>query len=235
MVFIHLIKMQVMGPLIIYGSCILFYLHILKFLKFSIGLDVLEMASFLPVWIVVFHLMTFLIIASNNVLSFTNADFGIKYCLPTTSEILVDVLFHAAGALSVLNLFLFWLAYCIDLEMIMPETVDFHLYHLHMLHTLPLVIILMAFSIHDRIFTKSGKETKLHIVLSTARKMTVTVCALYMVVIWVVFENEGVWPYPFMFSFNRGDFLILSLCLLILSYVSSKIFHFIYVNIQVLR
>ena len=208
---------------------------------FRIGLNILEMASFFSAWTTIFHVIMFLILAAHD--AGTIFDNIRKTCFTLLQSIyLIDIskieeflglFLHLAVVMSFYTQFTFWILFYIDRELILPEIVGVPSTVNHMLHTFPLFLDLIAINIFSYNFP-SIKEEKYSRTITQAAgaKFVGLVAFVYLTLIWILFEVKGVWPYPFMFSYTRVEYLIFSLFSFLLSLILCLICSFIEVKIK---
>lgn len=217
--------MKPLLSLCFHGSCAFFHFYAINWLSF-LGLNILEMAEFFTVWTTFFHLIMNLVLAFHDVLDLlsrndrdserhqnskrenTNSKVveGIL-----SRDIFFGLLLHLAIIMSSFTQFVFWMIYFIDREMILPESTNFPSVLNHMLHTFPLPLAVLALVVFSTNFPNSKKENQCRAVSVAGLKLVCFVGFAYLVTTLVIFELKGIWPYPFMFSFTRIDFLVFSL------------------------
>lgn len=207
-----------------HGSCAIFHTYAIYWLMFKIGLNILEMASFFTVWTTVFHLLMFLTLAAHDARRIFN-DQTTKHRNSSSRNVdfalnnveFLGIFIHLAIVMSSFTQFVFWLLFYIDREMILPETAGIPSSLNHMLHTLPLFLALVAVHLFAKNFPSTKDERHFQTVAQAGVKLVSFVALVYLIYTWILFEVKGVWPYPFMFSFSRIDYIMFSSCAFLFS------------------
>ena len=142
-----------------------------------------------------FHLLMFLTLAARDLARLLDLKMKNK-TLDSFSKSTPDIV------MSSFTQFEFWLLFYIDREMILPDRLGLSSFLNHMLHTFPLVPN-----------TRKERYSK------TVAKAGVQFIAFigFACLTWI--EIKGVWPYPFMFSFSRVEYVMFSVCYFLLSFM----------------
>lgn len=218
-------KLNPLLSAVFHTSCAVFHFYAINWLLF-IGLNITEMASFFTVWTTIFHLIMNIVLAAHDVFvmfSFpkyisdnryqngnekgANPDIAKGFF---SREVLLGLLLHLAIVMSAFTQLVFWMLYHFDRELILPESTNFPSFLNHMLHTFPLLLAILALFVFSLNFPSAKRESQCRTISVAGRKLANFVAFAYFVVTLVVFELKGSWPYPFMFSFTRVEFLAFS-------------------------
>ena len=231
--------MKAILSLTFHGCCAVFHLYVLHWLMFTIGLNILEMASFFTVWTTVFHLVMFLALVAHDVgkifdnQATKHGDSSTRMLhIVLNNEDFLGLFLHLAIVMSSFTQFAFWLLFYIDREMILPETAGMPSSLNHMLHTFPLFLALVAANVFASNFPNAKEERNCKTIAHTGIKFVGSVAFVYLTFTWIVFEVKGVWPYPFMFSFSRLDYFIFSLCSFFVSFILCYLCSFLETKIK---
>ena len=229
--------MNSVSSLTFHGSCAVFHVYLIHWLMFEVGLEIVEMASFFTVWVSVFHLVMFLTLAAydaRQIFSTTKHGETSTRSLDNVlnNESFFGLFLHLAIVMSSFNQLGFWFLFYIDREMILPASVGVPPSHIHMLHSIPLFLALIAVNIFTSNFPNTKEERNCRTISQNGIKTVCLVVFVYFMFLWIVFELKGVWPYRFMFSFTRLDYFIFTLCSFLISFVLCYICSFIETKIK---
>ena len=232
--------MNSISSLTFHGFCAVFHVYLIHWLMSEIGLNILEMASFFTVWICVFHLVMFFTLAAHDAGQiFASTNLGERSTrsldIVLNNEGFYGLFLHLAIVMSSFNQIGFWLLFCIDREIILPESVGVSSSHNHMLHTIPLLLALIAVNIFAGNFPNAKEERNCRTISQTGVKLVGLVAFVYLTFIWILFELKNVWPYRFMFSFKRLDYFIFSFFSFLFSFLLSYICSFIETKLKNVR
>lgn len=217
--------MKPLLSLLFYGSCAIFHLYTINWLLF-LGMKIVELAEFFTVWTTILHLIMNVMLAVHDVSVLfqlrpkhdidskrRNGKHDDTKIVESflSEDVFLGLLLHLALVMSSFTQFVFWLLYLINRELILPESTNFPSFLNHMLHTFPLPLAVLALIIFSSNFPNAKKESHCRAVSVAGMKLMCFVGFAYLVVTMVIFELKGIWPYPFMFSFSRMEFLAFSL------------------------
>lgn len=233
--------MKDLYSLTFHSGCAIFHMYAIHWLMFGMGLNILEMASFFTIWTTVFHLVMFLTLAAHDVTRLLDLKLA-KKTLDSSSKSIADIVLtsegflglflHLAVVMSSFTQVVFWLLFHIDREMILPDTVGLPSLLNHMLHTFPLFLALAAVNIFASNFPNTKEERYCKTMAKTGVQIVAFAGFAYLTFIWILFEIKGVWPYRFMFSFSRVDYVIFSVCSFLFSFMLCYICSLIEIRIK---
>ena len=112
--------------------------------------------------------------------------------------------------------FAFCLLFYIGREIILPDTLGLSSFLNHMLHTFPL----FPNTREERYCKKTVAKVGLHFVAFIG----------FAYLTWI--EIKGVWPYHFLFSFSRVEYVMFSECSFLLSFMLRYICSFVEIRIK---
>lgn len=231
------VKMNAIISLTFHGCCAVFHTYAIHWLMFTIGLNILEMASFFTVWTTMFHLVMFICLTAYDATRLFSGSRISKYTEDSQSvrsfetshhtDVLLGLLIHLAIVMSSFNQFGFWILFYVDREMILPESTGLPRSLNHMLHTFPLLLALFTRYIFVSNFPNVKADRLARTVSQAASKLITFILFAYLTLIWILFELKGVWPYLFMFSFKRFEYLIFCLASFLFSFILCYICSFV--------
>ena len=182
------------------------------------------MASFFTISTTMFHLLMFVTLAARDLARLQDRKLKNKTLdrfskttpdIVLTSKGFLDLFLHFAVVMSSFTQFAFCLLFYIDCEMILPDRLGLSSFLNHMLHTFPL-------------FPNTREERYCKTVAKAGLQFIAFIGFAYLT--WI--EIKGVWPYPFMFSFSRVEYVMFSVCSFLLSFMLCYICSLVEIRIK---
>ena len=215
-------KINVVPSLVFHFTCATIHYYSLQWLSY-LGMDLLEFVTFFTTWTLVIHLVMNLMFAAfdTKVLFETlfetasgiNRNMETRLIVPFSKDVLMRLLTYVAVVISFTTQSLFWALFIFDREMILPVSTNFPSVLNHMIHSLPLFLALLSSLMFSFNATNTRSKFFCQAIAALGIKFVAFLKFAYLVLMLYFFETKGTWPYQFMFSFSRTQYVLYSLVL----------------------